>query len=195
MELIKQAKEHVPVETTLFDRGFDNYELIASLQQAGIHYQILWKKMAWITKELKNMKRGEIKEIIKNRKYSKDKSRYPVKIRFVLIKRYKRYQKGKAYNWIFATNTRQKSQHFYVDKYRKRWSIETVFRVLDDVRIKTTTRNEIIRYFINLFSCLLYNLWKFARLFGVELSFKNFVARILCHGKTKIILQEMIEES
>lgn len=195
MELITHAKKFVSIEIALFDRGFDNYELIDSLQKALVRYQILWRKKAWITKELKKMERGEMREITKIRKYSKNKSRYPVKIRFVMIKKYKRNKKGRAYDWVFATNTRQKSQHFYVDKYKKRWSIETVFRVLDDVRIKTTTKNEVIRYFINIFCCLLYNLWKFVRLFGVTLSFKNFVARIFCYGKAKIILQEMIEET
>lgn len=195
MELIDHAKKFVPIEIVLFDRGFDSYELVAALQRAGIKYQLLWKKAAWITKELKKMKRGEMKEITKNRKYAKNKSTHPVRIRFVLIKRYKRNKKCRAYDWVFATNNRQKSQHFYVDKYRKRWSIETVFRVLDDIRIKTTTRNEVIRYFINLFCCLLYNLWKFARLFGVTLSFKNFVARLFSRGKARIILHEMIEET
>ena len=195
MELIENAKKFVSIETTLFDRGFDSYELIDSLQKAHVHYQILWKKNAWTTKEFKKMKRGKTKEIMKVRKYSKNKSGYKVKIRFIFIKRYKRYKKGRAYNWIFATNTRQKSQHFYVDKYKKRWGIETVFRVLDDIRIKTTTKNVIIRYFINIFCCLLYNLWKFARLIGINLSFKNFVARILSHGTAKILLQKRIEET
>lgn len=195
MELIEHAKQFVSIEIVLFDRGFDNYELIESLQKAGIRYQILWRKQKWTTKELKKMKRGELHEICKERKYSKNKSKHKVKVRFVLIKKYKRTPKAKAYNWVFATNTRQKSQHFYVDKYRKRWSIETVFRVLDDIRIKTTTKNEIIRYFINIFCCLLYNLWKFAKLFGVELSFKNFVAAIFPRGRIRIILQNMMEVS
>ncbi len=195
IELIEQAKKYVPIEIALFDRGFVSYELIESLQLARIRYQLLWKKKAWVTKELKKMKRGEMREVIKIRKYSKNKSKYPVKIRFVIIKRYRRTKKENVFDWIFATNTRQKSQHFYVDKYKKRWSIETVFRVLDDVRIKTTTKNEVIRYFINIFCCLLYNLWKFARLFGVKLSFKNFVSMIFCYGKAKITLQKIIEDT
>lgn len=195
MELIESAKRFVPIEIALFDRGFDNYELINSLQKAGIRYQILWQKKAWVTKELKKMKRGEIREAIKLRKYSKNKSKHKVKIRFVFIKKYKRSKKDRAYNWIFATNTRQASQHFYVDKYKKRWGIETIFRILDDARIKTTTKNEIIRYFINIFCCLLYNLWKFTKLFGVKLSFKNFVARIFCCEITEIIFSYKIEDT
>jgi len=178
-ELLQQAQTFVHPEILLFDRGFDNLELLACLQEAHVRYQILWRKQAWATKILKKMKRGEVKEVTKVRKYSKDKSKYTVKVRYVFIKKYRRFANGKAYDWVFATNTRQKSQHFYVDKYRKRWGIETVFRVLDNIQIKTTTKNEVIRYFINLFCCLVYNLWKIFCVLEQKISLKNFVVRIV----------------
>lgn len=180
MELLQQAKMFVHPEILLFDRGFDNLELLAHLQEANMRYQILWRKQAWATKILKKMKRGEIKEVTKVRKYSKDTSTFKVKVRYVFIKRYRRFANGKAYNWVFATNTRQKSQHFYVDKYRKRWGIETIFRVLDNIQIKTTSKNEVIRYFINLFCCLVYNLWKILCVLEQKISLKNFVILIVC---------------
>ena len=178
-ELLQQAQTFVHPEILLFDRGFDNLELLACLQEAHVRYQILWRKQAWATKILKKMKRGEVKEVTKVRKYSKDKSKYTVKVCYVFIKKYRRFANGKAYDWVFATNTRQKSQHFYVDKYRKRWGIETVFRVLDNIQIKTTTKNEVIRYFINLFCCLVYNLWKIFCVLEQKISLKNFVVRIV----------------
>ncbi len=179
MELLQHVQTFVHPEILLFDRGFDNLELLARLQEANMRYQILWRKQAWATKILKKMKRGEVKEVIKVRKYSKDKSKYRVKVRYVFIKRYRRFANGKAYNWVFATNTRQKSQHFYIDKYRKRWGIETVFRVLDNIQIKTTSKNEIIRYFINMFCCLVYNLWKIWCVLEQKISLKNFVVRVV----------------
>src|SRR3989338_1239337 len=133
MELLQQAKQFVSPEILLFDRGFDNLELLARLQETKERYQILWRKHAWAKKIFKKMKRGELREVNRISTYSKDKSKHKIKVRFVLIKRYRRFANGKAYNWVFATNTRQKSQHFYVDKYRKRWGIETVFRVLDNI--------------------------------------------------------------
>lgn len=178
MELLQKAKEFIHPEILLFDRGFDNYDLLAHLQEAGERYQILWRKHAWATKILKKMKRGEVREVTRIGTYSKDKSKYRIKVRFVLIKKYRRFANGKAYHWLFATNTRQKSQHFYVDKYRKRWGIETVFRVLDNIQIKTTTKNEIIRYFINIFCCLIYNLWKMCLILEQKISLKNFVIHV-----------------
>lgn len=137
------------------------------------------------------MKKGEIREVNRQGTYSRDKSKYKIKLRFVLIKKYKRYKNCKAYNWVFCTNTRQKSQHFYVDKYRKRWNIETTFRVLDNIQIKTTTKNEIIRYFINMFCCLIYNLWKITNILEYIITLKNFVVKAVTYIKTRIALQHL----
>jgi hypothetical protein len=179
MELANKAREFMRFEIALFDRGFDDYRLLEALQQANFRYQILWRKNKWTATAFKTMKRGEIREVTRIGTYSKNKSKYKVKARFVLIKKYKRHKKAKAYDWVFVTNTRQKSQHAYVDKYRKRWNIETTFRVLDNIQIKTTTKNNLIRYFLNLFCCLIYNLWKLTNITEYKITLKNFVAGIV----------------
>jgi len=186
-ELVEQAREFVHADLLLFDRGFDSYELIEALQNAGLRYQLLWKKHKWTTDLFKTMKPGEIREVNRVGTYSKNKSKHKVKARFVLIKKYRRYAGVKAYDWVFATNTRHKSQHFYVDKYRKRWNIETVFRVLDTIQIKTTSKNEVIRYFINTFCCLVYNLWKLSRVLECPVTLKNFVAKVIEYLRTIFI--------
>lgn len=188
LELIEQAKKFVHIEMTLFDRGFVDYRLVDALQKAGVKYQIFWRKDKRTKRILKKMKQGELKENSHTGKYSRDKSTFKVKTRFVYIKQYRRYKKSKSYNWVFATNTRQPSQHFYVDKYRKRWSIETTFRVLDNIQLKTTTKNKIIRYFINIFCCIIYNLWKLRNILETKITLKNFVA----HAKE--IIKEILQE-
>lgn len=178
-QLVQYSRRYVHPEILLFDRGFDDYRLVEALQNAGLRYQILWRKHSWAKKQLKRMKRGEIREANRTGIYSRNKSKYKVKLRFVLIKSYRRYKGARAYDWVFCTNTRQKWPHNYVDKYRKRWSIETTFRVLDTIQIKTATKNEVIRYFINLFCCLLYNLWKCSNILEDKISLKNFVPQVL----------------
>lgn len=184
MKLLQHARRYITPEVCLFDRGFDDHRLIDALQQAGVRYQILWCKHKWTKAEFKNMKNGSKKEVTRTVKYNHNKSYHKIKVRFVLIKKYIRYQGGKAFNWVFATNTRRKWQHQYVDKYKKRWGIETAFRVLDNIQIKTTTKNPIIRYFINLFCCLVYNLWKYARVLGCKVTLKNFVVQTVTVIKT-----------
>ena len=191
-DLLTNLKKLVVPERLLFDRGFDSYELIELLQKEGVRYQILWRRDKWTKKILKIMKRNQVKEVIAKKAYTKHKSKNKLVVRFVFIKCYKRYRRGKAYDWIFATNVREKEKRFYVDRYKKRWGIETIFRVLDNIRIKTTTTNEIIRYFLNMLCCLLYNLWKLKKLMGECISLKNFVAHIVTIIEFAVNFQEKI---
>jgi hypothetical protein len=177
--LLLQARRVISPRLCLFDRGFDNYQLVERLQALGVRYQLLWRKSSWTTKTLRKMARGEIREVNRTGAYARNKTKYKVRLRFVLIKGYRRFVKGKAHDWVFCTNTRERWAHTYVDKYRQRWGIETVFRVLDTVQIKTTTKNVIIRHFLYLFSCLVYNLWKLTVVHDGQISLKNFTVMVL----------------
>jgi len=188
LELLQQAKTFVHPEILLFDRGFDNLELLARLQEAHVRYQILWRKQAWATKILKKMKRGEVKEVIKVRKYSKDKSTFKIKVRYVFIKRYRRFANGKAYNWVFATNTSLTGKEI-VREYMLRWNIETDFRVQDEARIKTKSTRPEVRLFYFLISCLLLFVWNATQKF--EISFKKFLITL---SKTEIVKRKIFFE-
>lgn len=180
-KIIRQARRYIVIDACLFDRGFVDYELIDRLKKLKVGYQILWKKdgkrETWLTKELKNLKPREMKEYIKEDGYfHRNKTRYYVRTRFIIIKQYKYKEDEQAYDWVFATNRKLRSQMWYIRGYKCRWGVETTYRVTDNVRIKTTTSDEVKRYFLFTFSCLLYNLWKFANLFlKVKVAFPTFV--------------------
>lgn len=180
-KLIKLARRYVVIEACLFDRGFTDYELIHRLKKLRVGYQILWKKdkkrETWLTRELKKLKPRQMKEYLKEDGYfHKNKTRYYVRTRFIIIKQYKYKDDQQAFDWVFATNRKLKSQMWYIRGYKCRWGIETVFRITGDTRIKTTSTDEVKRYFLFAFCCLLYNLWKFANLFlRVKVAFQTFV--------------------
>lgn len=180
-KLIKLARRYVVIEACLFDRGFDSYELIARLKKLKVGYQILWKKSkkkeTWLTKELWKLKPKQMKEFIKEDGYfHKNKTKYYVRTRFIIIKQYSYKEDSEPYDWVFATNRKLKSQMWYIRGYKCRWGIETTYRVTDEVRLKTTTLDEVKRYFLFVFSSLLYNLWKFANLLLKEkVTFATFV--------------------
>lgn len=180
-KLIKLARRYVVIEACLFDRGFTDYELIHHLKKLKVGYQILWKKdkkrETWLTKEIKKLKPREMKEYIKeDAHFCRDKTKYYVRTRFIIIKQYKYKEDEQAYDWVFATNRKLKSQMWYVRGYKCRWGIETIFRITGDIRIKTTTIDEVKRYFLFVFCCLLYNLWKFANLFlKIKVTFQTFI--------------------
>ena len=180
-KLIKTARKYIVTEACLFDRGFCDYELIARLKKLKVNYQILWrkdkKKETWLTKELGKLRPKEMKLYIKEDGYfHKNKTKHYVRTRFVIIKQYSYKDDKQPYDWVFATNRKLKSQMWYIKGYKCRWGIETSYRVTDDVRIKTTTLDEVKRYFLFVFGCLLYNLWKFANLLlKAKVTFATFV--------------------
>ena len=180
-KLIKLARRYAVIEACLFDRGFNSYELIHRLKKLRVKYQIFWKKdkkrETWLTKELKKLKPREMKEYIKEDGYFlKNKSKHYVRTRFIIIKQYRYKEDKQAFDWVFATNRKLKSQMWYIRGYKCRWGIETVFRITGDIRIKTTTTDEVKRYFLFVLCCLLYNLWKFANLFlEIKVTFQTFV--------------------
>ena len=176
-EMVKSIKEKIKIEVALFDRGF-GWGVIYKLQQLKVNYMVFWKKQGtWYKKYFSEMKDGEFCEITKKYKYNRDKSNYLVESKFVLIKQHE--YKCKKYDWIFATNLNKKSAKKYVIRYKKRWGIETIFRVTDDIRIYTTSTNPLIRYFLFTFTCFVYNVWKFFQHFiGEEFTLANFCTNL-----------------
>ena len=71
-------------------------------------------------------------------------------------------------------------------RYKKRWGIETIFRVTDDIRIYTTSTNPLIRYFLFMFTCFVYNVWKFFQSYiGKEFTLANF-----CMNMDKFMIEK-----
>lgn len=176
-EMIKFVKDKIKIEVVLFDRGF-GWSIIYKLQQLKINYIIFWKKQgSWYKEPLRKLKKGEFCEVIKKYKYCRDKSGYWVTSKFIIVKQLK--YENVINDWIFATNLNKKSSEKYVMRYKKRWGIETIFRVTDDIRIYTTSTNPLIRYFLFMFTCFVYNVWKFFQFYiGNDFSLANFCANM-----------------
>jgi hypothetical protein len=63
--------------------------------------------------------------------------------------------------WCYATN--QKPSLALCMEYPKRWTLETGFRVHDEARIKSKSKNLMIRFFYHLLGMLLIILWRLQR--------------------------------
>lgn len=176
-EMIKFVKEQICIEVILFDRGY-GWGVIYKLQQLKVRYMVFWKKQGgWYEKYFKNMKDGEFCQLTKVYKYNRDKTNFKVTSKFILIKQLE--YKDRKYDWIFATDLNKKSAELYVKRYKKRWGIETIFRVTDDIRIFTTSTNPMIRYFLFMFTCFIYNVWKFFQSsIGENFTLTNFVINL-----------------
>lgn len=184
-EMTKFVKKQILIDVVLFDRGFDNWGIIKKMQELKVHYMIFWKKQgSWYKEPLKKLKKGEFCEITKKYKYCRDKSGCWVYSKFVIIKQLE--YEDKKFDWIFATDLNKKSSEKYVKRYKKRWGIETIFRVTDDIRIYTTSTNPLVRYFLFMFTCFVYNVWKFFQFFIGE----NFTLANFCVNLNKFMVEK-----
>ncbi len=177
-KLLEHAMKYVHIKYVLLDRGFFSIEVIKILE-------IL--KLKYIMPVPKN---DRIKEIIKD---NSNKKRYFLiysmgrkknKITFNLMVKYS--EKDKEYH-PFATNFEikyEKDIDCIAELYRKRWGIETGYRVKKDFLAKTTTERCTIRMFYFMVSVILYNFWLLCNMIycrenGIELGTPKITTRIM----------------
>src|SRR3989339_265625 len=79
----------------------------------------------------------------------------------------------KNYDWVFATNTEELELSEIIQTYKKRWRIETGFRVQDEAKIECKSTDMKIRYFIFLFEQILQTQW--VCFYKEEATFKKFI--------------------
>ena len=149
-ELLLFVKELLRIKLVLFDRGFVSKRLIHILQRLNISYLIFAKKYKELECMLESVEESAI--IGHEMKYSKDKSTFKVETYIVMVK------DGK-YDWTFYTNLWLDDAKHYIRMYKKRWQIETNFRVEDESRIKSKSTNYLVRYFYFMLSLLLHAIW------------------------------------
>ena len=91
-------------------------------------------------------------------------------------------------DWCFATNLKDFEFGNLIGNYKKRWRIETGFRIQDEATIKTKSVDVRIRYLLFAYEQLLQSLW--ALLYKNEdISFKKFLIELTD------ICTELVEKS
>lgn len=160
------------IKFALFDRGFYIAELIDYLEANKIKYLILVPE-----------KKGRIKDYIENTRlmnkfkhtmrYAKEKSTWKPSTKIVVCKDFIR-----DFYWIFATNITFNTRSDYILTYKRRWQIETNYRVEDEAKIKSKSTNFRIRYFYFLIGLLLHLLWIANKNINYYVQFKRYLDTI-----------------
>ena len=156
------------IENILLDRGFYSGDIINTLQLKKMHYLIFvpkYKKYQYMLDSVEKQAIIEY-EIV----YSKNKSKHRAETPLVLLKNYLNY------DWVFASDLFFADATRYVSFYKKRWNIETMFRVHDEARIKSKSRKAEIRLFYFVISMLFLLVWNL--FVKSEIVFKRFVIEI-----------------
>lgn len=167
------------INLILFDRGFYSKELMYELQQFNLPYLILARKGKddnYITEELAKMQKNEKKITLHTYDLNKDKTYYEFESKLVFLKSIFTKTLNKEIDWVFVTNLNEVQLDTIIQTYRKRWRIETGYRVQDEATIKCKSKEMKIRYFLFLFQQLLQAQW--ACFYKSEVSFKKYLIEI-----------------
>jgi hypothetical protein len=167
-KLILEAKARgIHIGVVLLDRAFFTVDVIKTLQRIGVHFIMPAVKNDKVKKAMQNYdeKQPAKRFILGNKRKSAAFNLYLYKRKAELLPKKKKLTVSDLY-FGFATNLPRflavKLPSFIPQEYRRRWGIETGYRVQDNALAKTTSTNYKLRLLYQLVSVLLYNVWHFA---------------------------------
>lgn len=167
------------VNLVLFDRGFYHAELIDYLENRRggrpWPYLIFVPKNEAMKKYIKQTE-GKLGVFRHQLNYSMKKSQWRPITKIVICKGVGKDKNGKPLDWRFATNQRETIR--LVKIYRKRWNIETGFRIQDEATVKSKSSDPLIRYFYHLISTLIILMWRIHNHFEKYITFKRYLKQL-----------------
>ena len=161
------------IKLILFDRGFYDKELMYSLSETDYPYMIFVPKHEDKKSILSLMKDQEHAAALHDFSFYKNGTKYEGQNILHFLKQLYDPRSDKNYDWVFATNVDIERLGRIISVYKKRWRIETEFRVQDEARIKCKSKMMHIRYFLFLFEQMLQVQWMC--FFKEDVSFKKFL--------------------
>lgn len=172
------------VNLVLFDRGFYDNDLMFELKNASFNYLIFLPKQKDKKEILYSLDEGDHISIENEFVVRKNKTKYIDENYLVFLKQIYSIKAEECYDWVFATNVEDVALGNIITTYKKRWRIETGFRVQDDATIKCKSSDMQIRYQYFLFSQLLQADWMC--FYKNQVSFKGFIIELEKYAKFKI---------
>lgn len=174
--ILERIRPIIPnIDLVLFDRGFYSKELMYRLHDR-VRYLIFAKKDELTKGHLNSMIEGQRKIMRHEFSFYRSGHRiagdtYLAFLRKVFDRRTEEY-----FDWVFATNVETIDLEKIIAQYKIRWRIETMFRVQDESRIKTKSKDIHVRYFLFAYEQLIEALWYLY--YREEVSFKKFLIEL-----------------
>ena len=164
------------IDLLLFDHGFYSKDLIMSLNERKMNYLIFVPKNPQVKEEFSSMYQTQKKVILHKFSMYKNGRRVSDSFHPAFLKQIFDHRTEEYYDWCFASNTSDIDLDHIIAKYKFRWHIETMFRVQDECRIKTRSKDIRVRYF--LFACeqLVESIWYL--FYHEEVSFKKYLMEL-----------------
>ena len=177
LECLSKIKNFIgEIELIIFDRGFYDKDLMYELSLGNYSYLIFVPKHQDKQSILYPLEVGEEVAIYNEFKVNKNFSTYQGENILAFLKQIYDPKSEKNYDWVFATNVEGILLNNLVIVYKKRWRIETQFRVQDDAKIKCKSKDVLIRYFLFQFEQMLQTIW--ICFYKETFSFKKFLIEL-----------------
>ncbi len=174
LHCLSLVKDYIgEIKLILFDRGFYDKDLMFELEKWNYPYLIFVPKHEDKKSILYPLEINEQVSIYNEFKVNKNQSEYAGENILIFLKQIYDSRSEKNYDWVFATNVEEILLENLVITYKKRWRIETQFRVQDEARIKCKSKEMKVRYFFFLFEQMLQTIW--ICFYKDEASFKEFL--------------------
>jgi putative transposase len=179
------------------DRGFDNNGVIAYLKQQPfptIIPLVIRGKTAGTRALL--VGRKSYHTIYTRKSVTYDQETFPVHV--VCIYSKGRYRRRGLYRFAYVVigQVRMRPRQI-ADEYRRRFGIETSYRLMNTVRARTTSRSAELRLFFATLAFLLLNLWSFvkwAHLFMPKRGPRQILHQLLPLARWRLWLWEMVKQ-
>ena len=173
---------NIRIDLALFDRAFYTGHLIDFLEAENWNYLILVpenERMKFFAEHTETIRAFE-----HTVPYKKSKSAWKPSTRIVVIRNVQKG--GHIFDVFFATSLPASMGLLRI--YPGRWQIETNFRVMDEVKIKSN--EHIIRYFYFMVQLLLHLAWNVTKRVVEHVSFKRYLIRLT--GDFRLLLEQSI---
>ena len=147
----------VKINIVLLDRGYFMVDVINALNDADVGYLMPCKNTPGVAAAIREYAAGK-RDAIST--YTLTKSKHETVDFTMIITRRKRKRKASGSKpeetyIAFATNRPQ----IRVEQYKKRWAIETGYRMIEKQRVRTRSRLPAARLMCFLYSIMVYNMW------------------------------------
>ncbi len=182
-ELIMQAKKLVKIKCVLIDRGFYDTKVFNKLEQLGVKYLMPCKHDEKTEKMFDKYLRSnyEVEPY-----FCKNNKQEYADFKLIMIRLNDGSEIGYVTNMHFIRLHRAK---YYIELYRRRWNIETGYRMQNQFLAKTCSINPSVRLFYFCYAVGLHNLWIMiksrvqSRNFNVPMLMLIFVLIIIIVGE------------
>ena len=162
--LLSEAEKKIRINLVLLDRSFFTKDVIQILDKHRLRFLLPVPKNKLIKKMIKQSHKN--KNYVSTYKFKQGKKVVGSFTVFVILNPdSEEKQIWKRYH-VFGTNlpVTNSNRQIFAEIYRKRWNIETSFRVeKNDFLAETTSKSYKFRLFLFLVSIILYDLWMITR--------------------------------